>query len=87
MTRKVTTPAPPATAIPVRTAVPIHYRAAREFRSLRLSVFGRGALAEHAAAEFLGCSVRTLARWETGATRVPHAEVLLLRERLRGVAA
>lgn len=80
MRRNVVTPPAPVTVIPV------HYRAAREFRALRLSVFGRGALAEHAAADCLGCSHRTLRRWETGRTPVPHAAVLRLRERLREVA-
>lgn len=62
-------------------------KAAREFRQLRLSQFGRGRLAEERAAEFLGCSHRTLQNWEGGATRVPHSAVLMLRERLRGIAA
>jgi DNA-binding transcriptional regulator YiaG len=67
--------------------IPIHYRAAREFRELRLTVFGRGALAEHACADYLECSHRTLRRWETGHTLVPHAAVLRLRERLREATA
>lgn len=66
---------------------PIHYRAAREFRALRLAIFGPGALAEHQAADYLGCSHRTLRRYEAGHTLVPHAAVLALRERLRGAVA
>lgn len=85
MTRKVTTLPADATDNAVRV-VPIHYRAARDFRSLRLSVFGRGALAEHACADYLGVSHRTLRRWEVAKTPVPHAAVLRLRERLREVA-
>lgn len=61
-------------------------RAAREFRRLRLDQFGRGRLAEERAAEFLGVSHRTLQNHESGATRVPHAFVLRLRERLREAA-
>lgn len=61
-------------------------RAAREFRRLRLDVFGRGRLAEERAAEYLGCAHRSLQNYETAATRVPHALVLMLRERLREVA-
>jgi len=67
--------------------IPIHYRAARDFRALRLQVFGRGIMAELAAANHLECSHRTLRRWEAGKTPVPHAAVLRLREMLREAAA
>lgn len=86
MKPKLITQSPPATDNAVRTVVPIHYRAARDFRGLRLSVFGRGALAEHACADYLEVSHRTLRRWECAKTPVPHAAVLRLRERLREVA-
>lgn len=66
---------------------PIHHRAAREFRALRIQVFGCGILAELSASEYLGCSHRTLRRYEAGHTLVPHAAVLALRERLRGAVA
>ena len=62
-------------------------RAARDFRRLRLTVFGRGRLAEERAAEALGCAHRTLQNWESGHTKVPHSAVLRLRELLREVAA
>lgn len=69
------------------STTPLHQRAARDFRSLRLQLFGAGILAEHAAAEFLGVSWRTIKRWDAGRTAVPHAAVLALRERLRGAIA
>lgn len=66
---------------------PLHTRAAREFRALRIQVFGCGILAENAAAEYLAISWRTLRRYEAGHTLVPHAAVLALRERLREAVA
>lgn len=78
----IATPPPPANIISAA-----NYRAAREFRRLRLDVFGRGRLAEERACEYLGTSIATLQRWEAARTRVPHAAVLALRERLRGAVA
>ena len=67
-------------------------KAAREFRALRLTVFGKGARAEHAAADSIRaagvrCCHRTLQNWEGAHTPVPHAAVLVLRGLLREVAA
>lgn len=77
-----------ATGPEARTVISVaEYRAARDFRALRLQVFGRGTMAELAAAAYLGCSHRSLQRYEAGHTLVPHAAVLALRERLREAVA